>query len=243
MSRLTIPKVLKSAQIVIDKNAPELLTTVAVTGTITTALMAGKAAIEADHILQKQPDNLPFKEEFKLVWHCYIPPVISGLATIGFIIGLNQVHSRRNAALMGLYSIAQTAFAEYKDKVIETIGENKERKVREDIDADTVRNNPVGEVIITGCGDVLCFDKLSGRYFHSDIETIRQKINELNRSLLTDMFISLNDFYYELGLAPIDLGYEVGFNIDKSLLKVNFTSQLTKDGKPCLVLNYEVTHR
>lgn len=241
MSRLTIPKVLKSAQIVIDKNAPELLTTVAVTGTITTALLAGKAAIEADHILQNKPDNLPFKEGFKLVWRCYIPPVISGLTTVGVIIGLNQVHSRRNAALMGLYSIAQTAFSEYKDKVVETIGENKERKVRENIDADTVRNNPPNEVIITGSGEVLCYDKLSGRYFHSDIETIRQKINELNRSLLTDMFISLNDFYYELGLPPIDLGYEVGFNVEKSLLKVNFTSQLTKDGKPCLVLNYEVT--
>lgn len=245
MSHITIPKFFRSVQIVIDKNSTQILTTVAITGTITTALMAGKAVIKANRVLEEYrlENESDSKEEFKLVWRYYVPPVLSGLTTIVSIIGINTIHNRRNAALAGLYSMAQTAFAEYKDKVVETIGENKERKVRDAIDADHIANNPPKEVILTGDGDVLCYDSLSGRHFKSDIETIRQKVNELNRTLLTEMFIPLNDFYYELGLGSIELGNELGFDLDQGLLEVNFTSQLTTDGKPCLVLNYEVTNK
>lgn len=243
MAKFTIPKFIKGVEIVLNENSTQILTVAAITGTITTALMTGKAVLQADQLLQKHKDLKAPKDKLKLVWRYYIPPTLSGISTIGFIIGLNHVHASRNAALAGLYSIAQTAFKEYQEKVVETIGDNKERKVRDAIDADHVRNTPQTEIIMTGNGDVLCFDSLSGRYFKSDIETIRQKINELNRSLISEMFISLNEFYYELGLDGIELGNNLGFNIDHGLLDIHFTSQLTKDGKPCLVLNYEVTNR
>ena len=52
--------------------------------------------------------------------------------------------------------------------------------------------------------------------------------------------ISLNDFYYELGLKSIDVGDNLGWNIDRGYIDVEFTSHLDPNGTPCLELIYKV---
>ena len=125
-------------------------------------------------------------EVIKIAWRPYVPAAAICLATIGCIIGANHISLRRNAALASLYGITEAAFKEYRTKVVETIGQNKELKVRDEISADRVKKNPVGtnEIIFTGKGEVLCYDSLSGRYFKSDIEQIRRTVNELNKKSL-----------------------------------------------------------
>lgn len=190
-------------------------------------------------------NTLTKKEIIKLTWKCYIPTFAMGLVTIGCIIGAHKEHLRRNAALASLYSLTETAFKEYKEKVVETIGKNKELKVRDDIAGDQLKKNPIGdaEVIFTGKGETLCYDPMSGRYFKTDIEKIRRVQNHLNRELMSEMFISLNEFYDEIGLGHIKLGEDNGWNIDKGLIDVTFSAQLTENDEPCLVLNYELTPR
>ena len=225
------------------KNDTYILTIAGVAGTITTAVLAVEATPKAIQLIEEAECKTSI-EKIKVAWKCYIPSAISGATTIGCIIGLNSAHTRKNAALAGLYSIAQTTFKEYQEKVIETIGDNKERKVRDEINKDKVLNNPPDtSIIFSGTGDVLCYDPMSSRYFNSEIEKIKRIVNELNRELLTEMFISLNEFYYDLGLKPIKLGDDIGFNIDNGLLQVDFSSQLTEEGRPCLVLNYNVYSR
>ena len=56
----------------------------------------------------------------------------------------------------------------------------------------------------------------------------------------SEMYIGLNEFYDELGLAHTQLGEYLGWNMDNGEIKVNFSSQIADDGAPCLVLNYEV---
>jgi len=184
-------------------------------------------------------------EVIKLTWKCYIPTAAVGLVTIACIIGAHNIHLRRNAALASLYSLTESAFKEYQSKVVETIGKNKELKVRDDVTADKIKQNPVGEaeVIITGKGEMLCYDAMSGRYFKSDIEKIRRAQNKLNRDMMTEMFMSLNEFYDELGLAHIRLGEESGWHIDRGMIDITFSAQLTEHEEPCIVLNYEVVPR
>lgn len=232
----------KEAGRFLGKNSHIIMTGVAITGVFTTSFLVADATPKALRKIEERECKTRL-EKIEVTWKYYIPAGISGLITVGSIIALNSVHERRNAALAGLYSLAQTTLNEYKEKVVETIGENKERKIRDAVDADRVLNNPPGDVIITDSGSVLCFDSLTGRYFLSDIEKIRQIVNELNRELLREMFIPLNELYFELGLDPTELGNDLGFNVDQGLLDIRFSSQLTKDGKPCLVLNYEVHPR
>lgn len=225
------------------KNDTYILTILGVAGTVTTAVLAVEATPKAMRLIEEAECETAI-EKVKVVWKCYIPAAAVGATTIGCIIGLNSAHTRKNAALAGLYSLAQTTFKEYQEKVVETLGENKERKVRDAVDKDRILNNPpAADVIFSGTGNVLCYDSITGRYFNSEIEKIRRIINELNRQLISEMFIPLNEFYIDLGLEPTKIGDDLGFNIDNGLLDVKFSSQLTEEGRPCLVLNYEVYSR
>jgi hypothetical protein len=266
---MTIKDILHFGKILGGKfleNSPIILTGAAVTGVISTGILAVKATPRALKILEEERrkrdeyekviardgdgreiilakgDTLTNREVVQLVWKCYIPATGMCLGTIACIIGAHKVNQRRNAALMGLYSLSEVAFKEYKEKVAETIGKVKEQRIRDEIDADHIKANPPNsaQVIFTGKGDVMCYDSLTGRYFRSDIEKIRRTVNELNRRLMSEMFLDLNDLYFELGIPTTKLGDELGFNLDDGLLEINFSSAITDDGQPCLVLNYEV---
>lgn len=186
--------------------------------------------------------KLGWKEVVGITWKAYIPAMAVGLVTITCVIFSNRISSKRNIALASLYTLTETAFKEYQNKIVETIGKNKELKVRDDISGDKIKENPVSknEVIITGKGEVLCYDSLSGRYFKSDIEQIRKMINDLNRDLLSDDFVTLNEFYDAIGLMPIKLGDDIGWDVNKGMIDVSFSAQLSEDDTPCLVLNYTI---
>lgn len=234
----------------ISKNSPVILTSVAASGVLATAIFSAKGHLKAIDIIEKNTGynhdgimEAPSKTEaIKLTWKCYIPAGVCAGMTIGSIIALNRVHMRRNASLAAVYSITETAFKEYQNKVAETIGKNKEQAIRDEISKDKIRRNPAGvnEIFVTGRGGVQCYDVHSGRYFECDIEKIRRAVNTLNRELLTDMFLSVNDFYEEIGLPQIKLGDGVGWNVDDGLIDISFSTQLTEEDVPCLVLNYEV---
>ena len=69
---------------------------------------------------------------------------------------------------------------------------------------------------------------------------ITESINELKRQMLSNMYISLNDFYYELGLDSTKLGDALGWHVDDGLIDVSFSSQLANGETPCLVLDYQI---
>ena len=125
---------------------------------------------------------------------------------------------------------------------METIGEKKEELIRDKIHKDRMEKDPVSknEIFITDKGDTLCYDYYTGRYFKSDIEKIKRAINELNRKMLLENYVSLNDFYEEIGLARTSTGDRLGWNTDTGLLDLNFSSQLSEEGKPCLVIDFKV---
>ena len=76
----------------------------------------------------------------------------------------------------------------------------------------------------------------------SSMETLRKVQNDMNKIILDDMYASLNDFYYRIGLDPMNLGEELGWTID-GLIELKFSSRLSEDGQPCLVVNYETLPR
>ena len=104
-----------------------------------------------------------------------------------------------------------------------------------------MQENPIQNVIIMdGKGDTNCYDVISGRYFRSDKETIRKIVNDLNSRMLKDGYISLNEFYYELGLPENAVGDLLGWHLDRGQIDIDFSSQLDAADNPCLVINYRV---
>ena len=60
---------------------------------------------------------------------------------------------------------------------------------------------------------------------------------------MSEMYLSLNEFYYALGLRSTVLGNELGWNISDGLLDIHYSSQIADDGRPCLVLEYRIAPR
>lgn len=132
----------------ISDNSPVILTSMAVGGVVSTAYFTATATAKSVHRLYAEGaydeevwEEQTFLDRAKIVWPNYIPPVVIGATTIGCIIGGHGVHTRRQAALMSLYSVTETAFSEYRDKVVEVIGEKEEQKVRDDIAQDQVQTH------------------------------------------------------------------------------------------------------
>jgi hypothetical protein len=227
-------------------NSPAILTGLAVAGTLTTAYLTGKASVKAAEILREEAirwdvptSELKPKYVVEATWKLYIPAASSAALTIACIVGANQIGTRRAAAMAAAYSLSERAYTEYREKVVEKIGQSKERGYRDEIMQERVTNDPISrEVIVSGL-DVLCYDKFTGRYFTSDMETLKKAQNDTNYQINSDYYASLTDFYNRVGLRPTGMSDEVGWNSDK-LLELSFSSVLADDGRPCLAFEFVV---
>lgn len=247
MDKSNITNIIKGIKASISRHSPEILTGIGIAGMITTTILAVKATPKAIKLIEaekqaKHVDTLSPVDTVKTVWKCYIPAAMTGVSSIACLIGSNAINAKRNAALTTVYTLSEMARNEYKEKVIETIGEKKERTIKEKVDAERIKKDPVSkkEVIITEKGTTLCYDHVFGRYFKSDIDIINRAMNKINREIVINMYASLNDFYAELGLSPVEMGYELGWNIDDGTIEIEPSSQLADDGTPCLVIDYNI---
>lgn len=247
MDKPVVSTFFKNTQAFLSKHSPKILTGVGIVGMVGTTVMAVKVTPKAIELLEEAKkehnvEKLSPVDVVKTTWKCYIPAAITGTTSIICLIKANSISTRRNAALATAYNLSRTALAEYKDKVIETFGEKKEQIVVDKIAKEKVESNPVTayEVVITEKGNTLCYDGVFGRYFMSDIDTVKRAVNSINRSIVTNMYVSLNEFYSELGLKNVDIGDELGWNIDDGEIEVFYSSTLTEDGRPCLVITYNV---
>ena len=246
MNKPDLTKIVKSVKAVVSEHTPEILTGIGIAGMITTTVLAVKATPKALKLLEeREEEDLPPVEVVKTCWKCYIPAAVTGVASTACLIGASSVNARRKAALAAAYKLSETALAEYREQVIDTIGEKKEKEVRDKVAKKRLEDNPIGnnEVIVTGKGATKCFDHLSGRYFYSDIDRIKKAENELNRRMIIDTYVSLNDFYDEIGLSQIAIGNDLGWSVDKGLIDIDFSAQLDEEGDPALVIDYRIAPR
>lgn len=254
MSKINMAKLFKDAQSILSKHSPAILTGVGIAGMITTTVLAVRATPKALKLMEEKREELQLDADEKLTpietvkttWKCYIPAAITGVTSAACLIGANSVNARRNAALMTAYNLSATALEEYKEKVVETVGEKKERVIRDKVAEDHIKKNPVenSTVIMTGNGSSRFYDSITKRHFMSDIEKIRRIQNELNARMLEgEDCMSLNDFYYELGLEPVPFGDDLGWSVRNgrgSMIKVDFSSHIDSDGIPSIDLEYLV---
>lgn len=245
MNKSTLSAIGKQIQTSFVKHSPEILTGIGIAGMLVATGTAVRVTPKAIQLLDEkkketEAEKLTLLETIRTAGFCYIPVVIiSGLSVI-CLIGANTVHTKRHAALTAAYILSESASKEYRDKVLEVIGEKKEKTVRDAVAKEQIERHPVDEeaILITKSDGALCYDVLSGRYFYSNIDTLQKAANELNRQMLEDTNITLNDFYYEIGLSSTRMGDDLGWDIEDGLLDLQFSAQLTEKGKPCLVLDY-----
>lgn len=247
----TVKKGLVLTKNFIVKQSPIILSVTAVTGVCTTTVLAVKGGIKANELIKEaenakqktSEEGLTFQEKVQTSWKAFVPCGVSAFLTISAIVGSTAISQKRTAALAGLYALSETALKEYQEKIEKELGPKQAQHITDEINADKVRNqSPPQNLSELPAGKVLVYDKLSGRYFMSAVETLRRGANDLNHAILGgDMCASLNDFYSLIGLDCISLGEECGWNLD-TMCELYFTSTLTSDMKPCLVMDFANGH-
>lgn len=250
------------------KNSPAILTGLGVGGFVTTVILTAKGAPQAKKVhdwhserrresLEKMPPKTNSEKakrifrsaakEAKDLAPLYGPAAAMGGVSLICFLGANKIQADRQAALMAAYSLSEKTLTTYQKKVIEKLGEDMHEEVLSDTTREIVKESkiPDGRHSVED-GRTRCYDNVTGRYFYCNKETILQAESEMNKRLLSEGRVYLQDFYYEMGLEErFALGDSMGWDISlangEHVLNVWFTPMLDDEKNPCLALNYHVT--
>lgn len=259
---MTFQTVLKAAEKFVMDNSPTILTSIGAAGTITTALVAGRGAyrVGMDASTQYHEElearrshgiedlghaNLPTellepKHLIKTYWKEFIPAAIMGTASVTCIIMANRIGTRRTAAIAAAFKLSEELSEQYREKVAEALGKQKNEAVRADAAKEQMLKAPDSSMIVVAGSEVLFFDMWSGRWFKSEMETVRRAVNEINHQVNNHYFASLTEFYDKIGLGRTDISDQFGWNTDQ-LLEVTYDAVLMDDGRPAISIDYNKT--
>lgn len=241
---------LRNLKLFLSNNSSLILTGMSVVGFVSTVVMASQATIKAQDILYDEgidPRRDGMGETVKATWRCYIPTALMGLTTIGCIVGSHTCSVRQKEAIQSAYLISQTTLREYQKKVVEQIGKNKERAIREEVTQSIADNKcPVAlfsegvtNVIETGYGNTLFYDVPGERYFRSDINYLKSQVNNMNHDVRTEMYFDWNEISYRWKLPYKKFGSEHIFDIDRPL-EVSFVPEMMENGQVRILVDYNL---
>lgn len=192
----------------VAKHSPTLLTVMGTGGVVTSVGLAIKATPRANKKLEEKAkelgvEKLPLKEKVKTVWKDYLPTVGMTAATLGCFWGSNLISLKQQAAIAGLYSLAEQGLAikekelsSLKEEMTKQLGEEKANEIQKKLE-----ERPGTNVKLNDSGRYLF--RFAGQLFYSKPCKIWKAENRINRRLNggMEMYISLNDILDELGLA------------------------------------------
>lgn len=248
MKTTKIIKLLETGKNILTKQSPNILMGFGVFGICMTfglLVVATKKAVEdideeiasrAEKFDEEEDVTLTKTETVVLVWRHYIPAAVMGTTSLACIIGAHAISLKRQAALMGLYSMSEAALKKYQDsmKPIKTGSEEVDK---------LIESNPA-PTDLGECpkGDVLCYEKFTGRYFYSNRDKLKAAELAFKLRLIEDYSASLNELYDLVNsdqLAPCDAGDAFGWTTE-NLMEFDCHSKLTADGVPCMVVDFRI---
>ena len=243
-------KIFRSIKDFAVKRGPELCIAAGIAGMVGSIIFTAKATVKARAVVEEtkeelEVEELPKVEVIRRTWKYYIPAAASFVASAVLIIFADHEHNKRNAALGMAYAGLETTLNATKEKLFETVGEKKAQQITDAVAKEKMEKNPISnnEVVITGKGETLIYDAISGRYFKSNIEELRRVMNDLNKDLLSYDYVSLNEFYDRVHLQRIKLGDDLGWNMKDGYIEMVFSAQIAENDEPCIVLDYLVAPR
>jgi len=247
-------EVISNASQFVVEHAPEILTGMGITGMATAGVLAVRATPKAmervkEEKLRLGKTKLSPLETVRTTWTLYLLPL--GLGLLGAIgcVSSTSISTKRNATLAAALTISETALKTYSSKVVETIGEKKDREIRESIIQDKIeeeeRKPQRKRIYDTGKGKTHCILMWNMVEFYSDIDKVKMAIAKLNETLAYDNEVSLNDLYSALGLYELDTcqeGNQLGWDIEHGRIECDYKPyrNLSSDGEPMLAVAFKV---
>lgn len=151
----TISKRAGRAAAVASKGSPTILFGVGVVGIVGTTVMACRATLKLDEVLEDHHSNVDkakmllsseradytikdYNRDMTLLYvrasvtvvKLYAPSIVLGAVTISALTRSHNLLNRRNASLTAAYAAVEKGFSQYRERVISEFGEDKDREFR-----------------------------------------------------------------------------------------------------------------
>lgn len=240
----------------LSAHSPELLIGFGLAGMVVSTVLAVKATPKAMKLREEtmlerdafNPDKCEKRRIVKAVLPAYIPAIVVMAASAACIIGGSATNYKRNAALAAALHMSEATLTSYQNKIEEIVGEEKAKEVRQAVAKEDIRKNVSGKNDpVMGKGSTRCYDRFAGRPFWSDKELLRSAALELNEDLFEEDRVTLNDFYYKLGLESTDVGSMLAWNMANfknvgrktRIIDLTFDAVLV-DGVPYLSVGFKI---
>lgn len=237
---------LSKSQMFLKRNSSTILTCVGAAGAIATTVTAVKATPKALMLLEdakkKKGEDLTKLEKVKIAGPVYIPSAVLGVSTLACIFGANVLSHRGQASLMSAYALVDNGYKDFKKKVNELYGDDAGSKVRAAIAKDKYDEKPVPPV---EDGKRLYYDYYSERYFEATPYEVKRAEYEINKALVMDDGVYLNEWYSHLDLEPLDHGWDFGWNTCANMdaywqtwIDFHHEKVVMDDGLECIIISF-----
>lgn len=202
------------AALKVQHKSPQILFAGGVVGVVGTVVMASRATLKVEEVLQSSNQKL---QQINTLQHeaysetdrkrdravvriqtvlsiakLYGPALVLGVTSIGMLAGSNHVLSKRNAALAAAYATLEKGFVKYRDRVIEEFGQEKDleyyRDLREETVVETDENGKTRSVV----KKVAASNTTYGRLFNASNPNF-QRVPEYNFMFLRGVQTMAND--------------------------------------------------
>jgi hypothetical protein len=229
----------------VQKHSPVILFGAGVVGVVGTVALACKATLKVDDVLtdhQKTMQDIntvvheDYSEQDKIqdktvlmtktimtIGRLYAPAIVVGVISIGCLTGSHIVLTKRNAGLTAAYAALEKGFREYRRRVVDDLGEDKDREFRYGFEEKTVvdetdegpvktvikKANPSGHSIYAKLFDDRT--KSWSPWPEYNVVFLRSQQNFLNDKLRAKGHVFLNEVYDALGLERTKEGAVVGW--------------------------------
>lgn len=232
---VSISRPLGRGALILRKHGPTIAFVGGVAGSITSTVLACKATLkladelpEMKHRLEQAKMETKMGEDERvkdiayvytqnvlLVARLYAPAVIIGAASVGALTGSHVTLNRRNAGLTAAYAAVSKAYDEYRERVREELGDDKENDIYHGLSNEKIKFD--GDSKKT---EITTFDpnKRSpySRIF-DECSTAWDKNAEINRIFISCQQTYLNNRLHAYGYVFLNEAYEaLGFERTKA---------------------------
>ena len=154
------------------KYSPEILAGIGVVGVVTSTVLACKATMKINDVLEDAKDQLDkvkevandpafadkyneedAKKDTTIIYvqkgveivKIYLPAITVGAVSLGCLLASNNILRKRNAALGAAYATLDKSYKTYRNRVAERFGDEVEKEIRYGIKAEKVEKTVIDE--------------------------------------------------------------------------------------------------
>ena len=232
----TLQRTLSRSALQLQKYSPQILTAVGIAGLVTAGVLAAKNTLKLESTLdtaRERLEDVKSEEEHtqkdvnravaknvvdlgKLYW---VPVTLATGSVVAILVGHNILH-KRNLALVAAYKGLEQAFSEYRKRVIEEYGEEKDEKFRYGVrdvvtvDEETGKKTKSQEITVPNSDYIFSFgpenDNWNGKHEHNLFFVTRFQ-NIFNDKLQAHGHVFLNEVLDALGIERTKAGAVTGW--------------------------------